>query len=51
MEGHAGNYCQTPIQLQVGVDFVLPLSQEQEEEEEEEEEKEPLTKIYKKEEY
>ena len=28
-------FCQTPIQLQVGVDFVLPLSQEQQEKQEE----------------
>ena len=39
-------YCRTPgFVSRLGVDFVLPMSQEQEEEEEEEQE-EPLTKIY-----
>ena len=41
-------FCQTPV-FRLGVDFVLPLSQEEEEEEEQEEqEEEPLTKIYQK---
>ena len=39
-------YCQTPgYVFRLGVDFVLPLSQEEEQEEQEEE---PLTKIYQK---
>ena len=39
------NHCQTPgLVFRLGVDFVLPLSQQQEEEQEEEQE-EPLTKI------
>ena len=38
--------CQTPgLVFRLGVDFVLPLSQE---EEQEEQEQEPLTKIYQK---
>ena len=37
-------YCQTPgLVFRLGVDFVLPLSQE-----EEQEEQEPLTNIYQK---
>ena len=40
-------FCQTPGSVfRLGVNFVLPLSQEQEEQEQEEEEEEPLTKIY-----
>ena len=40
------DYCQTPgLVFRLGVDFVLPLSQEQEQEQEQEE---PLTKIYQK---
>ena len=43
----AALYCRTPgLVFSLGVDFVLPLSQEEEEEEEEEEE--PLPKIYQK---
>ena len=43
-------YCHTPVQVQtsvfgLGVDFVLPLSQEQEEQEEEEEQEEPTPKF------
>ena len=42
-------FCQTPGKVfRLGVDFVLPLSQEEEEEKQEEE---PLTKIYQKGEY
>ena len=38
-------YCQTPGKVfRLGVDFVLPLSQQEEQEQEEE----PLTKIYQK---
>ena len=43
------HYCQTlGLVLRLGVDFVLPLSQEeQEEEQEQQEQQEPPTKIYK----
>ena len=41
------NYCQTPgAVLRLGVDFVLPLSQQEEQQQEEQEK--PLTKIYQK---
>ena len=40
------NFCQTPgYVFRLGVDFVLPLSQEQQQQQQEEE---PLTKIYQK---
>ena len=42
-------YCQTPDKIfRLGVDFVLPLSQEEDQQEHEEEQQEPLTKIYEK---
>ena len=40
------HFCQTPGSVfRLGVDFVLPLSQEEQQEQEEQEEQEPLTKI------